>query len=160
MAIKSTCLGDKHSNFVSSFILFLSIICMFVLYLAYPHFGGVFIAFIALIVFIWNRNFFRFGADSTTHQSDGVTPTRDETRDSSVTQSSDSRHAEQVIGLPVKNPVDNPPLYEEVVSHTQFQGKVDWLREPPTYEEAVQNEHVGTHFVNVCFDSSESPDCT
>jgi len=156
MATKSNCFDDKRSYFISSTILLISVICMFVLCLVYPYFGGVFVAFVALVVFIWNR--IRIEADSTicTRQSDGVSPTRDETRASSVTQSSSSRNEEQVIELPVKN----PPLYDEVVPHCQFQSKVDGLSEPPTYEEAVQNEHVGTHFVNVRFDCSESPACT
>jgi hypothetical protein len=160
MAFESNCFGDKCSNFISSTILLLSVIGMFVLCFVYPYFGGVFVAFVALVVFIWNRT--RIEADSTrcTHQSDGVSSTRDETRTSSVTQSIGSRNAEQVIEVPVKNPVDNPPLYDEVVQHCQLQSKADGLSEPPTYEEAVQNEHVGVHFVNVCFDSSESPDCT
>jgi hypothetical protein len=154
MAINSNCFSDQRSYFISSTILLLSVIFMFVLCLMYPYFGGVFIAFVALVVFVWNRT--RIEADSTTRQSDGASSTRDETRTSSVTQS----NPEQVIDLPVKNPVDNPPLYDEVVPHCQFQSKADGLSDPPTYDEAVQNEHVGTHFVNVCFNSSESPDYT
>jgi len=155
MAFKSNCFGDKRSYFISSTILLLLMIGMFVC-LVCPYF--VFVVFVALVVFIWDKIRTETNSTRCTHQSDGVggiSSTRDETRTSSVTQSNE----EQMIELPVKNPVDNPPLYDEVVPHCQFQSKVDGLCDPPTYEEAVQN-HVGAHFVNVCFDSSESPDCT